>query len=56
MNVDAALPRHRTRVLFTKQECAVVYLRAFWGFFSGFLLILWDKDGVSLCCWEKIKG
>lgn len=56
MNVDAALSRHRTRVFFRKQKCAAMYGRAFWGFFSGFLLILWDKDGVSLCYWDKIKA
>lgn len=28
----------------------------FGDFFSGFLLILWDQDGVSLCYWDKIKG
>lgn len=33
-----------------------VYLKALFGFFCGFLSILWDKDGVSFHYWDKIKG
>lgn len=63
MDVSVLLSRRRTRVFLTKVCCwclevfgGLCFVVVFCGGGVFFLFIPWDKDGVFLHYWDRIKG